>query len=204
MELVVHEHKHLSGHMILRTHTLRPGWKDMNPHELLRLLEVADADQHVEADNIMCVNGLSQMIQSLLWASIADQNANMGSPYDATYMYPVYGAIGTGTVTNLTPPINGSNPPAATDSTLITEQARTIIASGGTTNASVGGNPEIVWSFLFAAPVSPQTISEAGVFLCATSTVNNGFLLDHALITPTVAQSTSQLLTLTVDITVGN
>jgi hypothetical protein len=179
--------------MILRTHTLRPGWKDMDPHELLRLLEVADADQVVEADNIMCVNGLSQMIQAFLWSSIADQNANMGSPYNATFMYPVYGAIGTG-VTAVT----------ATDVQLTTEEARTICASGGATNASVGGDPQIVWSFLFAAPASPQTIAEAGVFLCATSVINNGFLLDHALITPTVAQSTSQLLTLTVDITVGN
>jgi hypothetical protein len=190
--------------MILRTHTLRPGWKDMDPHELLRLLEVADADQHVEADNIMCVNGLTQMIQAMLWSSIADQNANMGSPYDATFMYPVYGAIGTGTVTNTGPPINSSNPPAATDTTLIIEQARTIVASAGATNASIGGDPEIVWSFLFGAPVAPATITEAGVFLCATIAVNNGFLLDHALISPTVAQSTSQLLTLTVDITVGN
>lgn len=193
MELVVHEQRILSGHMILRTHTLRPGWKDMDPHELLRLLEVEDADQEVEADNIMCVNGLSQMIQSFLWSSIADQNANMGSPYDATFMYPVYGAIGT-----------GSTAPAATDTQLTAEEARAIVASAGATNASVGGDPQIIWSFLFPAPGTNQTIAEAGVFLCATATVNNGFLLDHALINPTVAQSTSQLLTLTVDITCGN
>lgn len=193
MELVVHEQRILSGHMILRTHTVRPGWKDMDPHELLRLLEVADADQMVEADNIMCVAGLSQMIQAFLWASIADQNANMGTPYDATFMYPVYGAIGTDATT-----------PLATDIKLTVEQARTIVASGGATNASSGGNPQIVWSFLFAAPGSPQTIAEAGVFLCANSTVNNGFLLDHALINPTVAQSITQMLTLTVDIAIGN
>ena len=193
MELVVHEQKHLSGHMILRTHTLRPGWKDMDPHELLRLLEVADADEAVEADNIMCVNGLSQMIQAMLWASIADQNANMGTPYDATFMYPIYGAVGTGVTA-----------PTAADVQLTTEEARAVCASGGATNASVGGDPQIVWSFLFPAPGSAQVIAEAGVFLCATAAANNGFLLDHALIVPTVAQSTAQMLTLTVDITIGN
>lgn len=179
--------------MTLRTHTMRPEWEDVEPHHLLRLLEVADADQEVEADNIMCVNGLSQMIQSLLWSSIADQNANMGSPYDATFMYPIYGAIGTDATT-----------PTSTDTQLTAEEARAICASAGMTNASVGGNPQLVWSFLFPAPGSNQTIAEAGVFLCATSTVNIGLLLDHALISPTVSQSTSQLLTLTVDITVGN
>jgi hypothetical protein len=193
MELTVHEQKHLSGHMVLRTHTLRPGWKDMDPHELLRLLEVEDADQEVEADNIMCINGLSQMIQAFLWSSIADQNANMGSPYDATFMYPIYGAIGTSATT-----------PLAIDTQLTVEEARAICASGGATNASVGGDPQIVWSFLFPAPGTNQTIAEAGVFLCATATANSGFLLDHALINPTVAQSTVQMLTLTVDITIGN
>ena len=165
----------------------------MAPDHLLRLLEVSDADQVVEADNIMCVNGLSQMIQSFLWSSIADQNANMGSPYDATFMYPIYGAIGTGTTV-----------PTATDVQLSAEEARAICASGGATNASVGNDPQVVWSFLFGAPGSNQTIAEAGVFLCATGAPNNGFLLDHALITPTVAQATTQLLTLTVDITIGN
>jgi hypothetical protein len=188
------------GHMVMRTHTMRPEWDGMQPDELLRNLIVADADQEVEAPNIMCVNGLSQMIQSFLWSSIADQNVNMGSPYDATFMYPIYGAIGTGTVTTTT----SSNPPASSDTTLMAEEARAICASGGATNASVGNDPQIVWSFLFGAPLVAQTISEAGVFLCATGAVNNGFLLDHALITPTVAQSTGQLLTLTVDITIGN
>ena len=193
MELALHEQRTLSGHMILRTHTLRPGWKDMDPHELLRLLEVEDADEEREADNIMCVNGLSQMIQAFLWSSIADQNANMGNPYDATFMYPIYGAIGT-----------SNSAVTANDTQLTAEEARAICASAGATNASAGGDPQIVWSFLFPAPGSNQTIAEAGVFLCATATPNNGFLLDHALISPTVAQSTSQLLTLTVDITVGN
>jgi len=193
MELTIGERFAAKGHMVTRTHTMRPEWEGMDVHHLLRLLEVADADQEVEADNIMCVNGLSQMIQAFLWSSIADQNTNMGSPYDATFMYPIYGAIGTGVTT-----------PLATDTTLTTEQARAICASGGATNASVGGDPQLVWAFLFPAPGSAQTISEAGVFLCASSVANNGFLLDHALISPTVAQSTTQLLTLTVDITIGN
>jgi len=193
MDVAVSEQRVLHGHMVLRTHTMRPEWEGMDPHELLRQLEVADADQVVEADNIMCVNGLSQMIQAFLWSSIADQNANMGSPYDATFMYPIYGAIGT-----------GSTAVTALDTQLTAEEARAICASGGATNASVGGDPQIVWSFLFGAPGSNQTIAEAGVFLCATATPNNGFLLDHALISPTVAQTTSQLLTLTVDITIGN
>jgi hypothetical protein len=179
--------------MVLRTHTMRPEWDGMNPHELLRNLEVGDADQEVHSDNIMCVNGLSQMIQALLWASIADQNPNMGSPYDATFMYPIYGAIGTGVTA-----------PTSTDVQLTAEEARVICASAGATNASVGGDPQIVWSFLFPAPGSAQVIAEAGVFLCATAAANNGFLLDHALIVPTVAQSTAQMLTLTVDITIGN
>ena len=193
MDVAVSEQRILHGHMVLRTHTMRPEWEGMEPSHLLRQLEVADADQVVEADNIMCVNGLSQMIQAFLWSSIADQNANMGSPYDATFMYPIYGAIGT-----------GSTAVTALDTQLTAEEARAICASAGATNASAGGDPQIVWSFLFGAPGSNQTIAEAGVFLCATATPNNGFLLDHALISPTVAQTTSQLLTLTVDITIGN
>ena len=193
MELTISEKTDIKGHMVIRTHTMRPEWEGMDVHELLRLLEVADADQEVEADNTMCVNGLTQMIQALLWSSIADQNANMGSPYDATFMYPIYGAIGT-----------SATSPLSTDVNLTVEEARTICASAGTTNASSGGNPQIVWAFLFGAPGGNQTIAEAGVFLCATATPNNGFLLDHALISPTVSQTTSQLLTLTVDITIGN
>ena len=193
VDVAVNERPTLHGHMILSTHTMRPEWEGMDPHHLLRLLEVADADQVVDADNIMCVNGLSQLIQSVLWSSIADQNTNMGQPYTASYMYPIYGAVGTGT-TAVT----------SNDTQLTTEAARAICASAGVTNASVSTDPEVVWSFLFGAPGSALTIAEAGVFLCATSTTNNGLLLDHALITPTVAQSTSQLLTLTVVITMGN
>jgi hypothetical protein len=195
MELTIGESTGIKGHMVLRTHTLRLGWDSMDPHELLLLLEVADADQEVEADNIMCVNGLSQMIQAFLWSSIADQNANMGSPYDAQFMYPIYGAIGTNGI---------GGGVLATDIQLNAEEARAICASAGATNASVGGDPQIVWSFLFGAPGGNQTIDEAGVFLCATATANNGYLLDHAVINPAVTQSTSQLLTLTVDITCGN
>ena len=116
----------------------------------------------------------------------------MGSPFSATDMTPVYGAIGTAATT-----------PTQADIQLGTEAARVIVVASGSVPATSSANAALILSFLFPLPASTITVSEAGVFVSASSTANAGWLLDHSLISPTVAQTTTQLLTMNVTLSIG-
>jgi hypothetical protein len=146
------------------------------------------------------------LVAALVWSGVEDQNANIGSPFSPTFLAPMWGAVGIGTVTNTTTPINGSNPAVQADTTLISEVARAVVSAGGSTAATGSNNPTVTWLFLIPAPVSNISITEAGIFVggTATSTLGTGQLLDHAILSAPVAQTTAQLATLSVSITIGN
>jgi hypothetical protein len=42
------------------------------------------------------------------------------------------------------------------------------------------------------------------VYFQATSTVSSGSLFNHALISPTITQSTTQIFTLNISVSIGN
>jgi hypothetical protein len=166
----------------------------------LRTFDVQDKKlEHSIADvttkNIICNTGLNIMLNALIWSSVNDQNVNMGSPFSYVDMTPVYGAIGTGTWPAALPTITA----------LQTELARTVVVAAGSTAAYSTIDPSITWLFLFPVPASTTTITEAGVFFNATSSINDGSpLFDWASVLPSVVQTTSQLLTMSVQVTMGN
>ena len=240
----------LRGHMTLSVYDEYPG------------MPVAQSEAH----NILCNIGLNSMLNALVWASVNDQVANMGTIISYSDMTPLYGAVGTGGVTTIASGSNGltlpqgtiavasvtgfpnagtltivdsltdtvtytgtqTTPtpaftgctggtgvlttgnsvtyvPAATDTSLCIETARNFVASTGTTVAFSTFNPSFSWLFILPSLGASQTITEAGVFVNATEDVADGSpLLDHAMLSPAISQSSSQLVTLLVTITAGN
>ncbi len=139
----------------------------------LSILHGREVVDQRESPNIMCTAGLNTLAQVITWTGIVDQNAAMGSPFSYTDLTPLYGALGTGTTA-----------PAETDTQLTTEVTRAVVALA----AVVASPPEFVWQFFFPVSTGQQTWSEAGVFLQASSAVNSGALLDHALFSPAIVQ----------------
>ena len=144
--------------------------------------------------NTSCAEGLTIFATAVAWSAIEDQNANMGSPFSSPYyLAPVYGAVGT-SATAVT--VNDSQLTA--ESAILTRQ---VCSSYGTTAASGSTGSMATFSFFFPIPGSSVVVAEAGMFLQATSTINSGFILDHALISPTVTVGTNQTATLNVTFT---
>lgn len=127
-----------------------------------------------EGDNITCTAGLTALAAALAWSGIQDQAANLGvtSP---TYLTPLYGAIGTG---------NGTV--AASDAALFSEYQRMTVGAGASTPATVSLNAQTTWQFYFPSPASSITITEAGLFSGATSTLGSGTMLDHWAFSPAI------------------
>ncbi len=194
----------ITGRVTVATHTIRPEWRGLSDVEILRQLRRPDAVS--TNHNIMCINGLTVLVAALVWSGVEDQNANIGSPYSPTFLAPMWGAVGVGTVTNTTAPINGSTPAVQADTTLISEVARAVVSAGGSTAAGSATAATVTWLFLIPAPVSNISITEAGIFVggTATSTPGSGQLLDHAILSAPVAQTTAQIATLSVQIAIGN
>ena len=159
-------------------------------------------DAVTEADNVLCWNGLTALVNAVNWSGIEDQNLEMGSPFAPAFLAPMYGAVGTGT----TPVDSG-------DGTLTVEVARGVVTAGGPLGASPSVNPMVTWLFLIAAPLASVdyglgvgngwSITEAGVFVQALNLVDDGALLNHVVVYP-VSQSITQIVTLTVSIEMGN
>jgi hypothetical protein len=127
-----------------------------------------------EGDNVTCTAGLTAIAASLVWAGLQDQAANLGIT-TATYLTPLYGAIGTG---------NGTV--AASDTALFSEYARQTVGAGASTPATPSLNAQTTWLFYFPSPTSSLTITEAGLFANATSTLGAGSMLDHWEFSPAV------------------
>lgn len=139
---------------------------------------------HSESDNLMCQAGYLIIPQALAWSFALDQNLNLGIELAPTYCAPVYGAVGSGITT-----------PTSSDVVLTTELQRSVVYSVTTTT---GPPPTLVVNFFYGTSGSNWTISEAGIFLQATSVAGSGSLLDHALISPTVSKLTTQTATLSI------
>lgn len=192
MDIINKEFPRACGFMRLSTYQWRDEYSQMYDSDILGALYTHTPDDTAENHNVMCYSGLSQMVSAINWAAIQDQNNNMGSPFSTTYMTPMYGAVGT-----------GSPSPSFADVKLQTEYARNVVSSAGITNGTSGFNPSVIWLFLLSPPAVQQTITEAGVFLVASSTVNSGLMLDHSVFTG-ITWSTTQLLTLSLTLSLGN
>lgn len=199
MGSLIEERGVLHGRITVATHQWKPVYEDLRDIDILMDLAGRTPDDEVIVDNILCVPGLTVMVQALNRSAVEDQNVNMGSPFVPIFLAPVFGAVGT-----------GSTAVSATDTALTAEVTRSTIAAGGSQGASATTNPLVTWLFLMPAPATAIVIAEAGVFLQGTLDVNgaplanSGFLLDHALINPTVPQSTSQLATVGMTLAIGN
>jgi hypothetical protein len=145
-----------------------------------------------EADNTVCIAGLTDVAGSLAYLGVQDIAADIGtSPYIIT---PLYGALGIGDVT--------STPPSVADVQLVNELTRVTATASGFAPA-LGSNPgQAVWQFQF--PINnfggDYTLSEAGVFVLAESTTNSGDLLDHAAFNPLATWPAGQSLVLSLQL----
>lgn len=137
-----------------------------------------------EGDNITCTNGLTAFAAALVWSGIEDQAANLGVT-TATYLTPLYGAIGTGTGTV-----------AASDTTLFAEYTRMTVGAGASSPATPSISAQATWLFYYPSPTVTQTITEAGLFAGATSTSGSGSMLDHWAFSPSISFPTTDTLIL--------
>lgn len=128
-----------------------------------------------EGDNITCTNGLTTIASALVWSGIQDQAANLGVT-SASYLTPLYGAIGS-----------GSGTVAAADTALFSEINRQAVGAGASTPATPLISAQATWLFYFPSPTSTWTVTEAGLFANATSGSGTGTMLDHWAFTPTVS-----------------
>jgi len=136
-----------------------------------------------EGDNVTCTNGLTAFAAALAWSGIQDQAANLGVTA-ATYLTPLYGAVGSGTGT-----------PAASDTALYAELGRETVGAGAYSPATPSIPALVTWLFYFPPPSSPWTVAEAGVFAGANSSAGSGTMLDHyALGSPVTVTSPDTVL----------
>jgi hypothetical protein len=144
-----------------------------------------------EGDNVVCTTGYTAVAAALVWAGAQDQATNLGiiSP---TYLTPLYGAVGSGTGT-----------PVKADTQLFTELGRQTVGGAASTPASSTISALTTWQFFFPNPVSPWTVTEAGVFANATSAANSGSMIDHWAFSPSVSVPITNVLILQVSFQFG-
>lgn len=135
-------------------------------------------------DNVMCTTGLTVIAASLVWSGIQDQAANQGLT-TATYLTPLYGAVGNGT---------GVVDPS--DTILFNELGRQIVGAGAAGPATASIDAEITWLFYFPQPTIAINVTEAGVFANAGVSSGQGALMDHWLFSPALAVPTTDTLIL--------
>lgn len=121
--------------------------------------------------NVVCANGKSYIASWL--------NGEIGT------MPTVYGAVGTGASPN----------PQSTDTQLVTELSRAVLASNQRT-----GN-QVVMDFFWTTATGNGVLTEAGVFLGGSATANSGSLLSHVLISEN--KTSAETLTVEFTFTVG-
>lgn len=164
---------------------LKPNLK-MKGQLRLRVYENDSLVSETIIENLMCNAGMAVLASAMMWSCMQDQNANMGTPFSPIYCTPAYVAVGS-----------GDTSPTVNDTQLTTELGRVTIASSGYASDA------FVLLGVFPAPASEWTVAEAGLFLQASSTANSGYLLDHALVSPTVTVTTSQTLSAQVTFTIS-
>lgn len=142
-------------------------------------------------ENIVCTAGYTQIAAALVWAGIQDQASTLGITAP-TFLTPLYGAVGSGAGTV-----------AKADTALFTELSRQPVGAAGSTPASVSVAAAATWLFYFPNPAATWTVTEAGVFAGATSTVNGGSMMDHWAFSPSVTVTTAESLILQLSFTFG-
>jgi hypothetical protein len=145
-----------------------------------------------EADNTICIAGLSGVASALSYLGVQDIASNIGST--PVIITPLYGAVGVGDVT--------TTPPSVNDTQLAYEVSREPAADSGFAPA-VGVNPaQSIWQFQF--PINNTggdiLLTEAGVFILASPNINSGDMFDHAAFAPTVTWASGQSLVLSLQI----
>lgn len=149
------------------------------------------AGAHREGDNIMCTGGYGALAAALVWSGLQDQASNLGLT-SATYLTPLYGAVGSGAGTV-----------QKSDTALFTELARQTVGAGASNPASASIAAYATWLFYFTSPATTWTVAEAGLFAGATSATNSGTMIDHWSFSPTITVPTNDSLLLQVSLLLG-
>jgi hypothetical protein len=144
-----------------------------------------------EGDNVITVNGYTVMAAALVWAGLQDQATELGLT-TATYMTPLWGAVGS-----------GSGTPTLTDTALFSELGRETVGAGASSPATTTIPSEATWLFYFPPPATTWTVTEAGIFANASSASGSGTMVDHWAFSPTVTVPTTDTLILQVGLQLG-
>lgn len=147
--------------------------------------------ERAEGRNVICTNGYTALAAALVWAGIEDQASTLGVT-TATYLTPLYGAVG-----------DGSGTPAKSDTALFSELGRQTVGAGASSPATSSVAGQATWLFYFPQPSVAWTVTEAGAFTGATSTAGTGTMLDHWAFSPSVSVATSNTLLLQVSLLLG-
>lgn len=142
-------------------------------------------------DNVMCTAGFTALAAALVWAGLQDQAPNLGVT-SATYLTPLYGAVGSGAGT-----------PAKSDTALFSELGRQTVGAGASSPATPSIAAEATFLFYFPQPGTTWTITEAGLFANATSASGSGTMVDHWAFSPTVTIPTTDTGLLQVSLGLG-
>lgn len=138
--------------------------------------------------------GTKELVQEIVQKNLIMQGTNTGKALlvnrllgDTTYTTIInYGAIGT-----------GSTAPAASDTQLATESARTTVAY----SQNVGNNEAVIQFFFADTSLSNTTYYEFGTFVDGSGTANSGRLFNRALFTTPYVKASGTDTTVEVDIT---
>jgi hypothetical protein len=170
--------------------TMRQGLS--KPEALARILGSPDAvGEHREGDNVMCTTGYGALAAALVWSGLQDQASNLGLT-SATFLTPLYGAVGSGTGT-----------PSKADTALFAELGRQTVGAGASNPASSSIAAYATWLFYFTSPPVAWTVAEAGLFAGASSATNSGTMIDHWSFSPTLPVPTNDSLLLQISLLLG-
>lgn len=161
------------------------GWLDSARHDPALVMDPprGAVRQRESGDNVTCTNGLTAIAAAMVWAGIEDQAANLGISA-ATYLTPLYGAVG-----------DGSGTPAASDTALFAEVSRTTIGAAASSPATPTVSALCTYLFYYPPPAVSWNITEAGVFSSASSAAGSGTLVDHyAFSVPVTVTSPDSLI----------
>lgn len=144
-----------------------------------------------EGDNVICTTGFTVLAAALVWSGIQDQAADLGVT-TATYLTPLYGAVGS-----------GGGTPVKADTQLFAELGRQTVGAGAAGPATPSIAAQATWLFYFPQPGATWTVTEAGIFAGATSAANSGTMVDHWAFSPSVTVPTTDTLLAQVSLALG-
>jgi hypothetical protein len=144
-----------------------------------------------EGFNVICTAGYTAIAAALVWGGIQDQ-ANALGVTSATYLTPLWGAVGSGAGT-----------PAESDTALFAELGRQTVGAGASSPATSSIAGEATWLFYFPQPAATWTVTEAGAFAGGTSAAGSGTMLDHWAFSPSISVPVTDTALLQVSLLAG-